>query len=258
VTQGTRFCARLVGPCVTPGARSSGWLGEHGVPGYSGNPDFRVTLGTWISAWLREPGVPGYSGNPEFGWLRESCVLVTPVSRNSGRLRVPGVPGDFNSGLLKSPGSSGYRIHPRFPKSPRTLVSRSNTGFPKSSGSPGSLELSGVSRNLRRNPELQVPGVNLFSRCQSVFPESPRFPEVTRNCRFPVSPAAPCDSGPRSSGWIKEPGGTPRTLTSEWFREPGVPSDSGNSEFRAEKYLTLYVLYSFELLMMDGKTVWNM
>jgi len=169
-----------MGPCVTPGIRSLGWLVEHGFPGYSGNPDFRVTLGTRISAWLRDPRVRVTWGIQSSGDFGKPEFRVTPGTRGSGwfQLRVPGITRIF-----------GSRIHSKFPKSPRTPVSRSNTVFPKSPG---------FSQNLWRNLELRAPG-------------------VTWNCRFPEFLGALGDSGPRSSGWLRE----------LWF-----PSNSANPVFR--------------------------
>jgi len=115
---------------VTTGARSSGWarepassgslsLRETEVKGDSGNPGFRVTLGTRGSGWFREAGVLGDSGNPELHWLREPLFPADSGNTEiSEWLREPGVP---TVSVHKATGDSGKTKSFRWLREPRVL-----------------------------------------------------------------------------------------------------------------------------------------
>jgi len=128
-------------PRVTLGIQEFGWLREHGVPGESGNPDFRVTLETRSSAWLREefgltpgthisgysgkryfqvrlePGIPGDSGKPGYGWITRS-PLDDSVSLKTRRTPFSLIhPGLQESGVLRltlEAHTSGWPVNPEF------------------------------------------------------------------------------------------------------------------------------------------------
>ena len=208
VTLGTRV------PCdsgntelwVIPGTRSSGWLGEPGVPGELGNPEFHVTPGNREPRWLRSPefGVIPVTefGNPEF--------RVTPVTRNSGSLGEHGVPGDSGN-QNREPGFSGDSGMTEF----RMTLGTRSSGWRWKPG-------------FSVTPEPGVQGDSGNRTRSSVWLRNP-VPVDWVNPELHVTPWNRSDSSTRSSGWfgLRNLG----TWRSDWLREPRVPRDSGNTEF---------------------------
>ena len=179
-----------------------------GVPGDSGNPDFRVTQGTRSYGCVKWPGNRGESGKPEFWanqgtrsskWFREHGILWVTLRNLSSRwlreLRVPdnprepGVEGDY--------GNTDFRVN----------AGTRRSGWLRETGDPGDSWKQEL-RWLRKHgfpgdSENQEPGFGWL--------REPGVPVVSKKTDFRAFP------GSRSS---------------EWLREQGFPGDCRNPVFQ--------------------------
>ena len=196
-----------------------GWIRENGIPGESGNPEFKLTPrisgwpmengvtrnfslpgSNWSSGWQRKHGAPGDSGKSFFRLAGDSGnrkLQVNPETRGSGDSEKPKFRVTQGSGSYGWLGEIGVSTKPV---------------VPGDSGNPGWLREPGGNQEFR---------VNSRTRCSGWI----REPGVPGDSGKPELRAT---TGTRSCGSLRDPGVTPGNRCSGWLRVPGVPSDYGN------------------------------